>query len=64
MADSPYQPIQTENVNVAMLALAWEMTKYSTIYVPNGITGPEVIRQLFDDNLQAIQKAWSERKDA
>lgn len=61
MASNDAQPIQTENTNVAMMALAWEMTKFSAVHIADGIEGPEAIQQLYAQNLAAIHKAWDER---
>ncbi len=61
MASNDAQPIQTENTNVAIMALAWEMTKFAAYYVEDGIAGPEAIQALYAQNLAAIQKAWNDR---
>lgn len=60
MVDSQFT-FQTDNVNVAELAIAWEMTQRTFDLLPASASGPDAIREEYRKNLAAIHDAVTHR---
>lgn len=48
----------TNSDNIAMLEIAWEMTKHCISIRPDGDMTPQSLRDEFTKNSEAVYKAW------
>jgi hypothetical protein len=55
--------LQTKRANVAMLEIAWEMTKHYISVRPDTDITPQSLRDEFAKNLEAVYKVWSNLGD-
>lgn len=57
--ESVARPLQTKRANVAMLEIAWEMTKHYISVTPDSDITPQSLRDEFAKNIEAVYKAWT-----
>ena len=56
--ESAEYPLHTSSENIAMLEIAWEMTKLYISSRPNPEITPQGLRDEFTKNADAVYKAW------
>jgi hypothetical protein len=56
------QPVETNSETVAMLGIAWEMTKL-IVHLDAHAVEPDKLREEFTKNIDTVYNAWQNRGD-